>query len=90
MLQENRATAEKKRKSRGPEDSSGDNLSVKIAQFTSGDGEGGFVKETNDPYFYVRKSGEFSGTHHSTGTRPVTVRSVKRRDKAKTEEKNNR
>ena len=60
-----------------------------MAQFTTGDGDGGFVKETN-PYFYVRKPGDFAGQSQTPATRPITVRSVKRRDKAKTEEKNNR
>jgi hypothetical protein len=46
--------------------------------------------KSGDPYFYVRKSGEFAGSTQAPAQRPVTVRSVKRRDKAKTEEKNNR
>ena len=91
--QENRAKADRKRKSRNhDEDDSMDANSGKLGQFSHNDNEGGFVKN-NDPYFYVRKSGDFVGNGHahvSGQQRPVTVRSVKRRDKAKTEEKNNR
>jgi hypothetical protein len=89
ILKENRARAERKRTARNPDENTDEENSGKTCH---GDNEGGFVK-SNDPYFYVRKSGDFAGNGHVTGTgqqRPVTVRSVKRRDKAKTEEKNNR
>jgi hypothetical protein len=88
-FQENRAKAERKRNSRSQDDDSAENNCVKIAPYANGDAEGGFVK-SGDPYFYVRKSGEFAGATQAPAQRPVTVRSVKRRDKAKTEEKNNR